>query len=97
MTEEQFTDDQGNIVTKKVSDQGHGVGKGVLQPFSSPFCLAALLLPAAWGPGRGSRVLPSSVTAVTLLQPDPAQGAEAAHHVRVGAGLGEEGVELPWG
>lgn len=88
VTEEQFTDDQGNIVTKKVSDQGHGVGKGVLQPFSSPFCLAALLLPAAWGPVRGSHVLPSSVTAVTLLQPDPAQGAEAAHHVGVRAGLG---------
>lgn len=36
MTEEQFTDDQGNIITKKVSDQGHGVGRGTPQPFSSP-------------------------------------------------------------
>lgn len=36
MTEEQFTDDQGNIITKKVSDQRQEVGKGMPQPFSSP-------------------------------------------------------------
>lgn len=36
MTEEQFTDDQGNIITKKVSDQRQDLGEDKPQPFSSP-------------------------------------------------------------
>uniref|UniRef100_A0A663MMI3 Ankyrin 1 n=1 Tax=Athene cunicularia TaxID=194338 RepID=A0A663MMI3_ATHCN len=83
VTEEQFTDDQGNIITKKVSDQGHGVGKRMLRPFSSPLLLAAPLPPAAQGPMQGTRVPPVMVTA--LLRSDPARGAEAAHRGPDGA------------
>lgn len=36
VTEQQFTDDQGNIITKKVSDQWQDMGTVMPQPFSSP-------------------------------------------------------------
>lgn len=91
VTEEQFTDDQGNIITKKVSDQGHGKSEGMLQPFSSPLCLAALLLPTAQGPTQGTRVPLFSLTVTALLRPDPTYGTEAARHVQFRARLGEEG------
>ena len=84
MTEEQFTDNQGNIITKKVSDQRHGVGKGMPQSFFSPLCLAALLLLAAQGPMQGPYGPLSAVTAMALPQADPVLGAEAARCVEGG-------------
>lgn len=82
VTEEQFTDDQGNIITKKVSDQRHAAAF-VLSP--PPGCPPPPCVP------------PSSVTVTTLLRPDPAHGTGAARCVGFGAKVGEEGGLVPRG
>lgn len=91
VTEEQFTDDHGNIITRKVSDRGHGVGKGNAAAFLLSPLPGRLAHPCSQGPVRGTHVPPSSVTVTALLRPAPAHGMEAACHERVGAGLGREG------
>uniref|UniRef100_A0A8C4J7U9 Ankyrin 1 n=1 Tax=Dromaius novaehollandiae TaxID=8790 RepID=A0A8C4J7U9_DRONO len=63
VTEEQFTDDQGNIVTKKVSGRGTVPVAGALQgsaPARLPVTVAALLRPDA---ACGARVLAVTPTA----------------------------------
>lgn len=49
VTEEQFTDEQGNIITKKVSDQGQGACRVRAAAFLLSPLQAVPLLPAAQG------------------------------------------------
>uniref|UniRef100_A0A663EDA7 Ankyrin 1 n=1 Tax=Aquila chrysaetos chrysaetos TaxID=223781 RepID=A0A663EDA7_AQUCH len=92
VTEEQFTDDQGNIVTKKVSDQGQAAAfvlsppSGCPAPPCSPGARAGHPRPAVFGYGHNA----------SPARPCARDGG-CAPCVGFGAKLGEEGGTVPRG